>query len=156
MRDGKEKACNDPRTCHYRVMKLRNQQDPRYRIREDHYVYVYKNLHKDCWSVKQHGLVKAHISKDEEVGLWDCYFHVDIKGREKVLKEKRKNVHAFVKGYLQDAEKVSTNPLVMTKEVEVTYNPYKYETFVDKSDESFVYYADEVKLTHNKVTAYIS
>jgi len=79
-----------------------------------------------------------------------------MKGREKVLREKRKNVHAFVKGYLQDAENVSCNPSVITKEVEVTYNPYKYETFVDKKDESFVYYADEVLLTHNKVTAYIS
>ena len=39
---------------------------------------------------------------------------------------------------------------------EVTYNPYKYETFVDKHTESFVYYADEVLLSHNQVTAYIS
>jgi len=114
-------------------------------------VYVYKNLHKDCWSVRQHGLVKAHIPADDPVAMWDCYFHVDVKGRERTIKERRKNVHAFVKGYLQHICHLDTNG----KEVEVTYNPYKYETFVDKSDESFVYYADEVKLTHNKVTAYI-
>ena len=143
-------------------MKLRNQHDPRYRIKKNRPVYVYKNLHKDCWSVKQHGLVKAHIPKDEAIGLWDCYFHVDAKGREKVIREKRKNVHAYVKGYLQDVENVTRisssylDPRVTAKEVEVTYNPYKYETFVDKKDESFVYYADEVLLTHNKVTAYIS
>jgi hypothetical protein len=101
--------------------------------------------------VKQHGLVKAHIPQEEAVGLWDCYFHVDVKGREKVLREKRKNVHAFVKGYLQDAENVDTD----RPATEVTYNPYKYETFVDKSNEKFVYYADEVVLTHNKVTAFI-
>jgi hypothetical protein len=75
-----------------------------------------------------------------------------MKGREKVLKEKRKNVHAYVKGYLQDAENVNTDKFP----TEVTYNPYKYETFVDKDTESFVYYADEVLLTHNKVTAYMS
>ena len=137
-------------------MILRNQQDPRYTIKKNRPVYVYKNLHKDCWSIKQHGLVKAHIPQGESIGLWDCYFHVDRKGREKVLREKRKNVHAFVKGYLQDAENVSRNPQVITREVEVTYNPYKYETFVDKKDESFVYYADEVLLSHNKVTAYMS
>ena len=119
-------------------MILRNQQDPRYRIKKNRPVYVYKNLHKDCWSIKQHGLVKAHIPKDHAIGLWDCYFHVDVKGREKVLREKRKNVHAFVKGYLQDAENVSRNRQVITKEVEVTYNPYKYETFVDKDTESFL------------------
>jgi hypothetical protein len=132
-------------------MIKRNQHDPRYIIKKDRPVYVYKNLHKDCWSVKQHGLVKAHIPAGEPVAMWDCYFHVDVKGREKVIKEQRKNVHAFVKGYLQEFCHLDTNG----KEVEVTYNPYKYETFVDKSDESFVYYADEVKLTHNKVTAYI-
>ena len=137
-------------------MILRNQHDPRYTIKKNRPVYVYKNLHKDCWSIKQHGLVKAHIPKNHAIGLWDCYFHVDVKGREKVLREKRKNVHAFVKGFLQDAENVSRNPQVITREVEVTYNPYKYETFVDKKDESFVYYADEVLLTHNKVTAYMS
>ena len=143
-------------------MIKRNQHDPRYTIKKNRPVYVYKNLHKDCWSVKQHGLVKAHIPKDEAIGLWDCYFHVDAKGREKVLREKRKNVHAYVKGYLQDVENVTRisssylDPRVTAKEVEVTYNPYKYETFVDKKDESFVYYADEVLLTHNKVTAYIS
>ena len=143
-------------------MIKRNQHDPRYTIKKNRPVYVYKNLHKDCWSIKQHGLVKAHIPKDEAIGLWDCYFHVDAKGREKVLREKRKNVHAYVKGYLQDVENVTRisssylDPRVTAKEVEVTYNPYKYETFVDKKDESFVYYADEVLLTHNKVTAYIS
>lgn len=135
--------------CIYMIK--RNQHDPRYIIKKDRPVYVYKNLHKDCWSVKQHGLVKAHIPAGEPVAMWDCYFHVDVKGRERVVKEQRKNVHAFVKGFLQHICHLDTNG----KEVEVTYNPYKYETFVDKSDESFVYYADEVKLTHNKVTAYI-
>ena len=132
-------------------MIKRNQHDPRYIIKKDRPVYIYKNLHKDCWSVRQHGLVKAHILPDEEIAMWDCYFHVDVKGRERVIKEQRKNVHAFVKGFLQHICHLDTNG----KEVEVTYNPYNYETFVDKSDESFVYYADEVKLTHNKVTAYI-
>jgi len=135
---------------YYVYMIKRNQQDPRYILKSNRPVYVYKNLHKDCWSVKQHGLVKAHIPKDHSIGMWDCYFHVDVKGREKVLREKRKNVHAFVKGYLQDAENVDTD----LPATEVTYNPYKYETFVDKKDESFVYYADQVKLQHNQVTAY--
>jgi hypothetical protein len=135
---------------YYVYMIKRNQHDPRYIIKSNRPVYVYKNLHKDCWSVKQHGLVKAHIPKDHSIGMWDCYFHVDVKGREKVLREKRKNVHAFVKGYLQDAENVDTD----LPATEVTYNPYKYETFVDKKDEKFVYYADQVLLQHNQVIAY--
>ena len=105
-------------------MKLRNQHDPRYRIKKNRPVYVYKNLHKDCWSIKQHGLVKAHIPKDHAIGLWDCYFHVDVKGREKVLREKRKNVHAFVRGYISN----NCSPAVLD---EIYYNPYKAKTFVD-------------------------
>ena len=82
----------------------------------------------------------------------ECYFTVDVKGREKVLREKRKNVHAYIRGRLHNIDNINKDG----KEVEVTYNPYKYETFVDKDTEKFVYYADEVLLTHNKVTAYIS
>lgn len=130
-------------------MIKRNQDDPRYEIDHKRKVFVYKNLHQDCWSIRQDGLVKAHTT---EVNLWDCTFQVNAKGRQKVLDEQRKNVHAGIKGYLQHICHLDTNG----KEVEVTYNPYKYETFVDKKDESFVYYADQVLLQHNQVTAYIS
>jgi len=67
-------------------MIKRNQHDPRYIIKKNRPVYVYKNLHKDCWSIKQHGLVKAHIPQGESIGLWDCYFHVDMKGRKRYLR----------------------------------------------------------------------
>ena len=117
-------------------------------------VEIYFNLHKRLFSIRErHGKVIAH---KRWVGLVRPTFVVQQGGRERVLRDKSKNVHAFVKGYLQDADNVSRNPQVITREVEVTYNPYKYETFVDKKDESFVYYADEVLLSHNKVTAYIS
>ena len=118
-------------------MILRNQNDPRYRIKKDRPVYVYKNLHKDCWSIKQHGLVKAHIPKDRSVGLWDCYFHVDIKGREKVLQEKRKNVHAFVRGDITvfDDFDPDYHPNYLDYTL-VMYNPYKFDTFVDVYDTS--------------------
>ena len=42
-------------------MQLRNQDNPKYKINEGRKVFVYKNLHKDCWSLKQDGLVKAHV-----------------------------------------------------------------------------------------------
>ena len=109
-------------------MILRNQQDPRYRIKKNRPVYVYKNLHKDCWSIKQHGLVKAHVPRSESVAMWDCYFHVDIKGREKVLREKRKNVHAFVCGEWDQKEYRSFKDMMLWRKV--SYNPKRDDFFM--------------------------
>lgn len=60
-------------------------------------VYVYRNLHKKCWSVKQGGVVVGHT---EELALKDCVCMVNEKGRQKVLKTGVKNVHAYIKGYV--------------------------------------------------------
>ena len=70
-------------------------QENRYKIDFDKKVYVYKNLHRGCWSVKQGGLVKAHAL---ELNLYDCTIKVSQAGQARVRKEKRKNVHAGIKG----------------------------------------------------------
>jgi len=90
-------------------------------------VEVYRNLHKKCWSVRQGGKVKVHTSY---ICLQDVKFVVQPAGREKVLKEKRKNVHAFVKGYLISHKTMNR----LNKDIEwtmdvVTYNPYKHPYF---------------------------
>jgi hypothetical protein len=80
-------------------------------------------------------------------------------GREKVLKEKKKNVHAFVRGNLltggephqrsHDYHGVNIDLSVDrfredARYDEVTYNPYKYESFVRKHNEQEVQYAPHV------------
>ena len=60
--------------------------------------------------------------------LKDVRYLVQPAGRAKVLKERRKNVHAFLTGYMVDRVPV---PLIS---FDVTYNPYKHETFVDTRD----------------------
>jgi len=132
-----------PKLCHIIYMIERNQDDPRYKIDYSKKVFVYKNLHKDCWSIKQDGLVKAHT---EEVRMWDCAFQVNAKGRQKVLDEQRKNVHAGIKGYIDNDQQVPSG-------VEVTYNPYKYDSFVDKATELPIYSSLFTTLTKNKVVA---
>ncbi len=125
-------------------MIKRNENDPRYKIDTTRKVFVYKNLHKDCWSVKQDGLVKAHAT---EIDLWDCAFQVNAKGRQKVLEEQRKNVHAGIIGYIdclgQSDFSVVDQP--------VTYNPYKYESFVNKETEEPVFHASYAKLSAKRV-----
>jgi len=91
-------------------------------------VEVYRNLHKDCWSVRQNGKVLFHT---EYICLRDVKFVVQPAGREKVLREQKKNVHAFVKGYLISGK--ATNKLtegIEWTEDGVTYNPYKHPHFM--------------------------
>ena len=90
-------------------------------------VEVYRNLHKNCWSIRQGGKVKVHTSY---LCLKDAKFVVQPAGREKVLREQKKNVHAFVKGYLISASESNR----LTEDIEwtcdaVTYDPYKHPYF---------------------------
>ena len=60
---------------------------------------VYRNLHKKCWSVqqKQKGRWKV-VAHAESITLLDCVFRVSEAGRQRVLRESRKNVHAYIQG----------------------------------------------------------
>lgn len=88
-------------------------------------VKVYKNLHNGLWSIKDYatGLVLGHV---EEVRLTNATFYVSEKGRQRVIKEQSKNVHAFVIGHLTEIQ-------FYDLDVEVTYNPYKYDSFVTRN-----------------------
>ena len=97
-------------------------------------VFVYRNLHKNCWSIKalegeNKGRVIYHA---QNVTLSDCKFKVSEAGRQRVLREKRKNVHAGVVGQLTH---INTADVYMPHSMPVTYNPYKYSTFVNVNDE---------------------
>lgn len=93
-------------------------------------VYVYFNLHKKCFSVKAlngiaKGLVVAHT---DTISLQDVTFKVSEAGRQRVLKEKRKNVHAGVVGYLKSFRDTSTKGYK-----QAYYNPYKTSTFMSNN-----------------------
>jgi len=89
-------------------------------------VRCYKNLHKNKISVqvKVSGSWKV-VYHAESVDLINVTFKVSKTGREKVLREKRKNVHAFVCGEL-----ISLDKSKKIQGEKVLYNPYKTETFV--------------------------
>lgn len=90
-------------------------------------VEVYRNLHKNCYSVKQGGLVRAHM---DVVRLRDCTFKVNQKGRQRVLDTGCKNVHARVVGFVTTI--ANNNPDLVPNRVK--YNPYKWEGFVEERD----------------------
>ena len=89
-------------------------------------IEVYKNLHKDCWSIRQNKIVQFHT---DYICLQDAEFIVSQAGRLRVLKNAQKNVHAFVRGFWCDPKEQWENRLPLPYEP-VTYNPYKYDSFV--------------------------
>lgn len=104
-------------------------------------VFVYFNLHKRLFSVKalegaNKGRVIAHV---DNVSLSDVTFKVSQAGRQRVLREQRKNVHAGVVGTLV--------PMLCGTGLQVTYNPYKYDTFVCKDTELPILAAGAAKLS---------
>lgn len=111
-------------------------------------VFVYFNLHRKCWSIKalegpRKGRVIGHA---DYVDLACVEWRVSEAGRQRVLREKKKNVHAGAVGTLEawsepdgtrhgvpfgtttfDGLSTDDNAADM-----VTYNPYKGPTFYDK------------------------
>lgn len=108
-------------------------------------VYVYFNLHKHCFSVKsmKTGLVVAHTN---DITLAHATFRVSEAGRLRVLREKRKNVHAGVIGFYQENSFLSTR-----YSKEATYNPYIYESFVEKGNLQPLHQAGAVRLLDKKI-----
>lgn len=105
-------------------------------------VDVYFNLHKQKLSIRDRktGLVIEHV---DSVVLDDVSFVVREAGRQRVLEQRRKNVHAFVRGTL--STKTLNNP------IKITYNPYKYSTFVEADTLSPVHQAKQVEIVGKNI-----
>jgi hypothetical protein len=102
---------------------------------------IYRNLHTGLWSVKQ-GVVRFHT---DCIFLKDATFLVNEKVRQRVIANKRKEVHAYVQGFICDRPDYFT---VGVDCYEVTYNPYKCRHFV--TGDRFAFSADIVCLNKQR------
>lgn len=94
-------------------------------------VKVYRNLKhgknaRPLYSIMQDGIVKARL---HEVTLSYVKFKVSEPGRQRVIQQGRKNVHAFVTGYLSKDPEMWSHLV----SIHVSYNPYKYGYFYTTS-----------------------
>lgn len=110
-------------------------------------VFVYFNLHKKCWSVKalegkNKGKVIAHC---ETIILKDCQLKVSESGRQRVIREQKKYVHAGVVGLV-----VSMDKKVKDTDTLVTYNPYRFNSFVKKETMEPVFNANKAYMSAKK------
>ena len=116
---------------------------------------IYRNLRNKCFSVLKYNEEKkgyrlfAHINR---AILTDVDSKVYESGRQKVLKEKQKNVHAFMlaKYYVPIPE----DRHVLFSE-EIYYNPYEQNTFTEGKSGS-VFTGCEFALLNNSKAYIIS
>jgi len=93
-------------------------------------VEVYRNLHNNTFSIRRDGKVVKHLENWMTLYLQDVKFAVQPAGREKVRREGKNNVHAYVRGTVIKAEEHHLKETFKEKCVEwVTYNPYQDDTF---------------------------
>lgn len=104
-------------------------------------VEVYRNLRTGTLSVRscETGRVIAHPT---EIAIALPTFVVQQGGRERVLRERKKYVHAFVRGWV-------TRPDLLPEEEGrlAVYNPFKVSTFVDAEESREVHKADFARVT---------
>lgn len=124
-------------------------------------VDVYKNLHNSLWSIRD---VKTNlvVGYAKTVELKDCKLIVCEAGRQRVLREKQKNVHAYVRGSIKGTigfkafknRTIPTTPAISLTDgyspnCSLYYNPYKVSSFVDKLTGCPVTECDHVLLSNN-------
>ena len=127
-------------------------------------VQVYRNLHKGTaqgavYSVRDKAtrLVSSHR---KWLVLEDVRFHVGQRGRQRVLDECSKNVHAWVEGVVDEADSSDQSDKTKIQFLErmdvvawghelakVTYDPYKYSSFVFTDSETPIHKARVVLIT---------
>ena len=98
-------------------------------------VYIYRNLSgngKEKYSVLQNKLVVAH---SDAIMIRDASFLISKSGQNRVRINKRKNVHAYVKGFMTHSGMgtCATDKRSRQMPAKIEYNPYKDETFVCKN-----------------------
>ena len=113
--------------------------------------FVYFNLHRKKYSLKalegpHKGRVIGHAATLE---LSDCTFKISEAGRQRVIRDKRKNVHAGIVGTVRVIGDIAEPHVCHAMRSEarwithnghpvysaITYNPYKYSSFVRRATE---------------------
>ena len=105
-------------------------------------VKVYFNLHQHVFSITHKGKV---IGYADELTLTNAFTTVNEKGRQRVLANKRKEVHAYVHGTVGA-------PSGLELPRALYYNPYQVSQFVDYDTRQEVGTVPEVLLKNKRMT----
>ena len=117
-------------------------------------VMVHYNLNKHTFSITYKNKLITHA---DHIKLNDVEFRVRPGGRDRVLEDKRKNVHAFVIGTLLEYCKYPCESLPNeTNNNIVTYDPYKYSSYVMKDTKEPIYRVGGVEMINSRNKIFIT
>lgn len=112
-------------------------------------VRVYKNPRMGCYNIMQGGLVKAVA---RQIRLRDAEFLVRESGRQLMLRQNRRTIHAYIVGQLVDyAHPADDKTISHLPGRSATYNPYQYSSFVDRETKAPLTQANWVQLDEQGV-----
>lgn len=94
-------------------------------------ILIAYNLVKMCFSIRSLPSRKV-VGYTDRIVLRNVRFVVSRAGRERVLRERVKNIHAYVQG--QFNQKLQSYCFPDSYRREAYYNPYIVSTFVDKGN----------------------
>lgn len=113
-------------------------------------VRVFRNWKHGCYSIFQDGCLRASA---RQIRLHAVEFRVRESGRQRMLRERRRNVHAFAVGRLVDWVHPNDERCLDTIAGRgVRYDPYRFPTFVDRDTGAPVLGADVVQFDEAGVT----
>jgi hypothetical protein len=109
-------------------------------------VEVYRNVNRKgvSYSIRQSGYVVAHGT---DIHLVNAEFVVQEGGRKRVKKSGKKNVHAWVRGEIVQAQPVDEDD----RTYQIEYNPKKNKAFMRKDTKKEIKAAPYVMLTSKGV-----
>ncbi len=106
-------------------------------------IQVYRNLRKNNFSIRDLKTRRV-IAYGTDIILSNIRMYVQKGGRERVIREKWKNIHAFVSGTYE-----GVNYVDLTQDWEVIYyNPYTTETFINKTTGKAIFSANGAYLSN--------
>lgn len=89
-------------------------------------VQVYRNLNKPGkWFSVRDAKTKLVLGHTQSICLIAAEFIVQPGGRDRVRRERRKNIHSWVEGWIVPDKEWLKSPRV------AMYDPYKFDSFVD-------------------------
>lgn len=110
-------------------------------------VKVYYNLHKKCLSVQTKTTKGWRVTEyTDNICLKDVEFKVSESGRKRVLKQKKKNVHAFVIGTVCHESELINYP-----QTKVVYDPYVGPNFCIKGTNELIFKCREVQINGKEI-----
>lgn len=108
-------------------------------------VQCYRNLHTSNFSLRN-AKSKLVVARGNSFVLVNVVPKISEKSRQRVIQQKQRNVHAMLVG-----DYVGTDSIDISNLDEIYYNPYHYDSFINKRTGEKISSVEKVYFLDNRV-----